>query len=166
MEDGLIGRRTPLVVSKYDGTHHSRWPTRFVARKGPLYLTALSVGDEIERLDPKRGQVRWACEWPGDVYLFDDRWWNASRLKRDGRTWYYVNAATPVEFDGAQFHCVDLDLDVSWYPGEAPRVLDEDEFLAHGEAMGYPADVIERARGAVDEVLGLIGRRAFPFDRP
>jgi hypothetical protein len=31
--------------------------------------------------------------------------------------------------------------------------------------MRYPADVIERARAAVDEVLGLIGERAFPFDR-
>lgn len=166
MHEELIGRLTPLVVSKYDGTHHSRWPTRFVTTKGPLYLTAMNVGDEIQRLDPRRGDVRWPCQWPGDIFLYEDRWWNASRLKRNGLTWYYVNAATPVEFDGAQFHCIDLDLDVSWYPGEEPCVLDEDEFRAHAEAMRYPADVIERARAAVDEVLGLIGRRAFPFDRP
>jgi hypothetical protein len=30
--------------------------------------------------------------------------------------------------------------------------------------MGYPADVIEQARAAVDQVLGMIGQRAFPFD--
>ena len=64
-----------------------------------------------------------------------------------------------------QFSCIDLDLDVSWYTDDEPRVLDEDEFLAHSEAMRYPADVIEHARAAVDEVLGLIGQRAFPFDR-
>ena len=84
---------------------------------------------------------------------------------REGRRWYYVNIATPVEFDGEQFHCIDLDLDVSWFADAQPELLDEDEFVAHSEAMRYPADVIERARAAVDEVLGLIGRRAFPFDR-
>ena len=86
-------------------------------------------------------------------------------MPRGGRTWFYVNIATPAEFDGAQFHCIDLDLDVSWFVGDEPRVLDEDEFLAHSQSMRYPADVIERARAAVDEVLGLIGQRAFPVDR-
>jgi protein associated with RNAse G/E len=45
------------------------------------------------------------------------------------------------------------------------QVLDEDEFLDHSRAMRYSADVIERARSAVDDVLRLIRERAFPFDR-
>ena len=95
--------------------------------------------------------------------LWDDRWYNVISARREGRAFYYVNIATPVEFDGAQFHYIDLDLDVWWFAGEAPRLLDEDEFLAHSEAMRYPADVIERARAAVDDVLGSIGERAFPL---
>ena len=55
-----------------------------------------------------------------------------------GRTWYYANVATPVEFDGEQFHCIDLDLDVSWFVGEDPRVLDEDEFVAHSGIHALP----------------------------
>jgi uncharacterized protein len=164
--DDLIGRETPLHITKYDGSYHRRWPAWFVMRKGPLYLVSFAVGEAIGTTpvvadDPGARRTR----WPGDVYLWDDRWYNVSRMSRDGRTWFYVNIATPVEFDGAQFHCIDLDLDVSWFVGDEPRVLDEDEFLAHSEAMRYPADVIERARAAVDEVLGLIGQRAFPFDR-
>jgi hypothetical protein len=31
--------------------------------------------------------------------------------------------------------------------------------------MRYPADVIDRARAAVDQLLGMNGQRAFPFDR-
>lgn len=165
-DDTLIGRETPIHMSKYDGSYHRRWPGRFVLREGPLYLLAYAAGDVITKTpvvadDP----APLATRWPGDVYLWDDRWFNIARIPRGGRTWFYVNIATPAEFDGARFHCVDLDLDVSWFVGDEPRVLDEDEFLAHSETMRYPARVIERARAAVDEVLGMIGQRAFPFDR-
>ena len=45
-------------------------------------------------------------------------------------------------------------------------MLDEDEFLTHSASMRYPADVIDHARTAVDDILRLIADRAFPFDRP
>lgn len=162
----LMGRQTPLHITKYDGSYHRRWPARYVMRQGPLYLVTFGAGEPICRTpepddDPEPVRARFG----GDVYLYDDRWFNVSRMRRDGRTWYYVNIATPVEFDGAAFHTIDLDLDVSWYGDEPPRVLDEDEFLDHSTAMRYPADVIEQARAAVDQVLGMIGQRAFPFDR-
>jgi hypothetical protein len=166
VDEDLIGRETPIHMTKYDGSYHRRWPGRFVLRKGPLYVLRYMAGDYITRT-PAAGDdaAPYATRWPGDVYLWEDRWFNVSRVPRDGRTWFYVNIATPVEFDGAGFHCIDLDLDVSWYVGEGPQVLDEDEFLAHSEGMRYPAHVIKRARAAVDEVLGMIGQRAFPFDR-
>ena len=164
--DHLIGRETPIHHTKYDGSYHRRWPARFVMQKGPLWLLQFAAGAPITRTpDPADDLAPTPARFGADVYLFADRWYNVARTHRDGRTWFYVNIATPAEFDGQQFHCIDLDLDVSWYPGDPPVVLDEDEFLAHSEAMRYPPDVIERARAAVDEVLGLIGQRAFPFDR-
>ncbi len=164
-ELSLIGRETPVHVTKYDGSYHRRFPARFASRKGPLSLLTFAAGDPIATTrvladDPEPYLARWG----GRLYLYDDRWWNVIFSRREGRPWYYVNIATPTEFDGTQFHYVDLDLDIAWYVGEEPRVLDEDEFLDHSAAMRYPADVIERARAAVDHVLGLIGERAFPFD--
>jgi protein associated with RNAse G/E len=172
MDDSLIGLPVPVHITKYDGSYHRRWPCRYVARKGDggpgrrLHMLTFARGDYIcctpdPADDPAPTPIRFA----GDLWVWEDRWFNVSRMKRDGRTWYYVNIATPAEFDGAQFHTIDMDLDVDWYPGEDPQVLDEDEFLDHAAAMRYPADVIERARAAVDEVLGMIGERAFPFDR-
>jgi protein associated with RNAse G/E len=166
MGASLIGRETPVHITKYDGSYHRRWPARFVMQKGPLSLLAFAAGTAISRTpDPADDPAPVRAKFGGDIYLYDDRWFNIYRARRDGRTWFYVNIATPAEFDGAAFHCVDLDLDVSWFTDAAPAVLDEHEFLAHSEAMRYPADVIERARAAVDEVLGMIGQRAFPFDR-
>jgi protein associated with RNAse G/E len=165
MEDGLIGAATPVHIRKWDGSYHRRWPARYVMRKGPLYLVTFGAGEAICRTpDPADDPEPTPAKYGGNVYLYDDRWFNISRMKRDGRTWYYVNIATPVEFDGAAFHTIDLDLDISWFTDEAPRVQDEDEFLDHSERMRYPAEVIEQARAAVDEVLGMIGQRAFPFD--
>jgi len=178
--EDLIGRETPIHITKYDGSFHRRWPGRFVLHKPPLFLLAFAAGDRISRtLDPVGDPDDYPARFGGDIYLFEDRWFNVARCKRDGRTWFYVNIATPVSFDGATFAYVDLDLDVSWYPdgapymwqgqrmhGGGPQVLDEDEFLAHSRSMGYPPTVVQQARAAVDEVLGLIRQRAFPFDRP
>lgn len=179
MYEHLVGRETPIHIRKYDGSYHRRWPGRFVAHKSPLYLLVFGAGDVISKTpEPGDDPAPKPARYGGDIYLFDDRWWNASRARRDGRTWYYVNIATPVEFDGETFSYVDLDLDVAWYAdgepwfwesgqqlGGGPQVLDEDEFLAHKQSMGYPHEVEQRARAAVDEVLDLIQRRAFPFDR-
>jgi protein associated with RNAse G/E len=161
-----IGRPTPIHIRKYDGSYHRRWPARFVLRKGSAYLLTFEEGEIIGRsADLDDDPEGYPARFGGDVYLFEDRWYNVSRMPRDGRIWFYVNIATPVEFDGESFSTIDLDLDISWYTDEEPRVVDEDEFLAHSEAMRYPADVVTHARAAVDEVLELIRRRAFPFDR-
>jgi uncharacterized protein len=164
--DTLIGRETPVHMTKYDGSYHRRWPARFVLKKGPMYLLRFAAGDPISRTrDPADDPAPIPARYGGELYLFEDRWFNIERALREGRRWYYVNIATPAEFDGAAFHCVDLDLDITWFTGDEPETHDEDEFVAHSRSMRYPADVIERARAAVDEVLGLIGQRAFPFDR-
>lgn len=166
MYEDLIGRETPIHIRKYDGSYHRRWPARFVLYKPPAYFLAFDPSMSISRTpDPKDDPEPLPARYGGDIYLFKDRWWNAARVLREGRTWYYVNIATPAEFDGESFACVDLDLDVAWFTDEAPRVLDENEFLAHSESMGYPPGVVKRARAAVDEVLDLIQQRAFPFDR-
>lgn len=163
---GLIGRPTPIHVTKYDGSYHRRWPVYYVQRKGSLYLTESRAGDLVTRTpEPADDPEPWAIPSGGPVYLWEDRWYNVARGLRSGRIRYYVNIATPVTFDGESFHFVDLDLDVGWFTDEAPQVLDEDEFLDHSERMRYPAEIIEQARAAVDEVLTLIAARAFPFDR-
>jgi hypothetical protein len=166
VQTDVIGRPTVLHVTKYDGAYHRRVPVHYVEAKPPVHVVAIRRGDPVCRTpdladDPEPHII----EWGGEMYLFEDRWYTVQRSPREGRVLYYVDIATPTEADGETFHNVDLDLDVWWWTDEKPVVLDEDEFLDHSKAMRYPADVIERARAAVDEVLGLIGERAFPFHR-
>jgi protein associated with RNAse G/E len=166
MDADLVGRPMPIHVTKYDGSYHRRWPVYYVARRGPLYLLQGRAGEPVHSTpDPTDDPAPAPITWDSDVYLYDDRFYSVIRARRDGRVQFYANIGTPVEFDGAAFHTIDLDLDISWFTDEAPQVLDEDEFLDHAAAMRYPPEIIERARAAVDDVLRLIQERAFPFDR-
>jgi protein associated with RNAse G/E len=96
MHDEPIGRETPVHITKYDGSYHRRWPSRYVMRKGPLYLLTFASGQPISRTpDPDDDPNPVMARYGGNVYLYDDRWFNICRMPRDGRSWYYVNIATP-----------------------------------------------------------------------
>lgn len=94
----------------------------------------------------------------------------------------YVDMSTPARWDGNVLRAVDLDLDVIRMapasPGDSPFapqnqragwgevfVDDEDEFLEHQEAFGYPAEVVSAARAAADEVLAAVRAGAAPYDK-
>jgi predicted RNA-binding protein associated with RNAse of E/G family len=154
-----------LTITKYDGSLRARLPAHYVRRDGSMHVVELHAGDPVQSVKPLHAPPETIpLRYSSTGYYFEDRWYHVQRVDRDGRTWYYADAAMPARFDGRDLSFVDLDLDVGWYPGEEPRLLDEDEFLAHGKLMRYPPEVIERARAAMDEVLDRIRQRAFPFD--
>lgn len=100
------------------------------------------------------------------VLLPYDAWWCATFYGPDERrpVDIYVDIATPAEWEGDRVECIDLDLDI--IRGVTGRVWvdDEDEFAQHRREYGYPADVVESAISARDEVLHLIEAKVAPFD--
>jgi protein associated with RNAse G/E len=59
---------------------------------------------------------------------------------------------------------VDLDLDVVERAGAPAFIEDEDEFAEHAVELGYPPEVVARARVDADAVLVAVQRREAPFD--
>ena len=97
--------------------------------------------------------------------VWTDRWYDVihnSEPMHD-RVWY-CNIVTPAVLDGDTIRHTDLDLDVAVTPAGAVHVLDEDEFVANQARYDYSESVTRAARGALADVLDLIGRREFPFD--
>ena len=88
------------------------------------------------------------------------------RPRAGGLEYWYCNVTTPALYDGETMRYVDLDLDVIVAADGAAKVVDEDEFLENSRRMGYPPDMIEQSRRAVDELLSLARDGAFPFERP
>lgn len=70
----------------------------------------------------------------------------------------------PPRFDDETLTYVDLDIDLLVEPDFSFRVLDLDDFELNARRYNYPPNVKREARRAVDQLIGMIDTRAFPFD--
>ena len=76
----------------------------------------------------------------------------------------YVDMTTPPLWDGTTLRAVDLDLDVIKLQDGRVYLDDEDEFLEHQAAFGYPPEVVAMAERSAAEVLAAVRRAAAPYD--
>lgn len=167
----MAGEGSPIRVSarNFDGSIHWEHPAWLVEAKDGLVITRTQAGLEVAS---ERGPYISPYDTRG--HYWPDRWFNVIRLEEPGPAsgsgrlnGFYCNVATPIEFDGATVRYTDLQLDVRVYAeahGFCYDVLDEDEFEAARERFRYAADLVRRCRAAVDELIGLIEARAFPFE--
>jgi protein associated with RNAse G/E len=148
---------------KYDGRVSRTWPARLVKREGPLVVLDGAFDEEVSH--SLLGTI--AAGTRSVEFYWEDRWYSVFRFHEPagGLRNFYCNVNTPVEFDGRVLGYVDLDIDVLVRPDFSYSVLDVEEFEEHAKKYVYPADVVERARGALDELIELIERRRFPFDQ-
>ena len=89
-------------------------------------------------------------------YYWLDRWYNVFRFSDR----FYCNVTQPPAFDGSLLTYTDLDVDVLVEPNFSYRILDLEDF----ETYPYPAEVKQRARQAVAEIISLVEARSFPFN--
>ena len=158
----MIGRRVRVCSTKYDGSPHWEYDSSFVLEEGPLLVTLNFAGQELQTW-----QGPWTTPYDTRNHFWADRWYNVMRCDRPkagGLEYWYCNVTTPALYDGETVRYADLDLDVIVPVDGEPQLLDEDEFLENSGRIGYPPEVIEQARRAVDELLALARGRRFPFD--
>ena len=92
-----------------------------------------------------------------------DEWWTAA-WNVTGGIELYVDVTTPPQWpsDG-HVTMVDLDLDVFRRRDGTVVVDDEDEFLEHQIAFGYPQDVVATAQATTEYLLEAVTSRREPF---
>lgn len=151
----------PIVVRKLDleGRETFRYSGALLART-PTRITLEAIFTRDDRLE-----LGYATFERGDRFVehfFTDRWYNVFEVHAVGsdqlRGWY-CNIARPAVIEADHVSQVDLALDVWVNPDGTAQVVDEAEFAA---LPLEPRDV-EAARAAVDEILRLAARRAWPF---
>ena len=129
--------------------------------------TSLVCYASVERHRWRYGGDDWQpCTLRWLTYNYLDRWYSVSAVYSatgDFR-YYYCDIQTPAELKDGRIDCVDLDLDVVVRADGSVRLLDEDEFELHQREMNYPAELIARARQAVDEVQEALAAKEPPFD--
>lgn len=152
--NGARGDGDAIVVRvyKYDGREHRRWAARIVKQVGPLIVLDAVFDVEVEHA--LLGKI--ALGTISKEYYWQDRWYNVFRFSDR----FYCNVTKPPVFDGSILSYIDLDIDVLVESDFSYKVLDVDDF----EANHYPPDVEHHARQALEELIGLVETRSFPFN--
>jgi len=154
-------RASSIVVRKYDGQEHRRWPARLVRHDGSLLVFDARFDRDIEH--DQLGTI--ARNTASTEYYWLDRWYNVFRFAGTGGRCrnFYCNVNTPPEFDGEVLSYIDLDIDILVEPNLRYRVLDLEEFEENAHRFNYPREVRVNAEKALGELIGMIESRAFPF---
>ena len=139
-------------VYKYDGREHRTWRARLAEQVGPLITLDAVFEEEVEH--DLLGRI--ASGTVSKEFYWLDRWYNVFRF--GGK--FYCNVTEPPSFDGSLLTYVDLDVDVLVDHDFSYRILDLEDF----ELYPYPAEVKQKARQALAELLSLVETRTFPFN--
>jgi protein associated with RNAse G/E len=130
---------------------HRTWPAELIRQEGSLIVLDAKFPEEI--IHDLLGTI--ASGTHSLEYYWLDRWYNIFRFAQpDGKLRnYYCNVNVPATFDGETLSYVDLDLDVLVAPDFSYRVLDIEDFERNAKCYGYPTEIHDKARQALDELV-------------
>jgi protein associated with RNAse G/E len=154
-------RNISVRVLKYDGSDYRRWSGEITRRTSSLIQ--LDAAFSMDAYHPLLGDIPRGTRLI--EYYWLDRWYNVLRFLNDDASTkhFYCNITTPPQLEDRVLTYVDLDMDILALPDLSYHVLDLDEFEMNAERYGYPKEVKVNAHAAVEELISLIGARAFPF---
>lgn len=157
-------RRQKITVNsrKYDLKIRRTWTCELVERNDPLIVLVGEFEHDVEH--PGLGAIR-----RGTIsyeYFWLDRWYNIFRFHEPDGTLrnYYCNVAMPPTFVDCGLDYIDLDIDILVWPGGRYEIVDRDDFERNAVKYDYPADIRQRSKESVDELIRMIENREFPFD--
>jgi protein associated with RNAse G/E len=148
-------------VLKHDLTEYRRWSAHLSHREDNLLVCDAEFDSDVSH--ELLGEIKRRTKTI--EYYWLDRWYNVFRfLHYDGSTrLWYCNINAPPELNGATLTYIDLDIDILVQRDFSFQVLDEDEFEKNAKLYGYSQNEKSSARLAVDELIGMIEQRHFPF---
>lgn len=146
---------------KHDGRVHRRWPARVSSVEGTLVVLDAIFAAEVRHT--LIGTIE--AGTLSREFFWTDRWYSVYRFQsKEGRLLrFYCNINTPARLESGVLSFVDLDVDVLVEPDYTYTVLDEEEFEHHSVLYQYPQTYLYNVRAALEELIGLIEARDFPF---
>jgi protein associated with RNAse G/E len=153
-----------IVISRsYDLSVRRSWKAYLKRLEPPLIELAGEFDRDVEHSDLgfiSRGTFSYEYYWL-------DRWYNVFRFHEPDGSFrnYYCNINLPPKFEDRVLDYVDLDIDVLAWPDGRRNILDRADFEESAVRFGFSDGLRKQAENALNELLTLIGRCEFPFDR-
>ena len=151
-----------VISRKFDGAVSRSWKCGLLERSEELLIFVGEFDKEITHPDLgiiRRGTLSYEYYWL-------ERWYNVFRFHEPGGALrnYYCNINMPPSFENDVLDYIDLDIDVLVGTDLSYRILDLEEFQSNAERYGYSEELKRSVTVSLDEVIGLIEGRQFPFD--
>jgi protein associated with RNAse G/E len=162
VSEAAVTKTIIVRACKYDGTEHRSWPAQILRQDGSLLVLDAKFDREIQH--DLLGTI--ASGTISTEYYWLDRWYNVFRFGEPSGELrgYYCNINVPPTFDGQVLSYIDLDVDILVEPDLSYRVADREDFELNAARFGYSNDVRLNAEKALNELIGLIESRDFPFN--
>ncbi len=146
--DIAVGDTIEVTTLHADGQAYRWWQATVECLDGERIVTFARAGHQMHRPDGA-----WISRWHVRTHYWTNRPYNLLEVYHsDGQLQeIYINIASPATLEGRRLTFIDHELDVCMVPGEAPRVVDEDEFAVAVGYYGYSPEFQRHAYHAVEE---------------
>ena len=145
-------------IFKADGQPHRWLQARVEATEGECIVLYSAAGSPVYHnpqrfsapLFPLQHAIR-AYYWPGRRHNVLEIYEPDGRLAE-----LYADITSPVEVTEDEVRFIDHELDVSQLTGEAPRIVDQDEFAEAAVAFGYSEEFMRQCYALAEELEGVL----------
>lgn len=157
-----MGELFTIKSLAFDGQLKRSWQCELLEREGSR-LNFLGVFD-FDITHEHLGRI--ARGTYSYEYYWLERCYNVFRFHEPDGAFrnYYCNINLPPQLGPSVLEYVDLDIDIIVDGEGRITILDEVEFETNSRIYSYDGSLRSRVSGAVEELLGLINERRFPFD--
>jgi protein associated with RNAse G/E len=144
-----------LRVFKSDGSPYRWWRARVEAVRDGCIITYAPAGDPVHHNPDYFPQAIYYRRWHIRAYYWPGRRHNLLEIyDPDGRLYeLYADIISPIELGDGELRFVDHELDVAQLTGEAPQIIDQDEFAEAAERFGYSEQFMRESYNLANELL-------------
>lgn len=157
------GNKVWVWVHKADGRPYRRWQARVETVRDDGVVTYTNHGNRVYQVIPDSlsGAPAWReFTQPRAIrnhYWFDRQHTLLEVYNPDGSLYeLYADVCSPVRVVDGELHYTDHELDVSQLAGEAPQIIDQDEFAEAAEEFGYSEAFQAQCYAIAEELLAFV----------
>lgn len=147
-------------VFKADGSAYRWWQAVVEVADADCLITYTRAGNEVFHNPDRLGKPIYVQKhdirsyyWPGRRYDLLEVYWPDGRLHE-----LYADITGPVEVLADEVRFVDNELDVQMDAGQAPRIVDQDEFAEAAQQYHYTAEFMAVCYAQAEALLPLMAQ--------
>ncbi len=147
------GDKIHVRACKADGTVYRSWHTIIESVDADSIVTISPAGGMVE----DRARITYQTEHILRSYYWFDKFYNLIEVfdTQGNLVEIYINIASPPDFEDDAMSFKDYELDVSRFPPNSAKLIDEDEFAEAAVKYQYTQDFQDRMYKSAKEALEL-----------